>query len=439
MVLVALSLSTRPARAAFELGDQSWEGCSDLLDLARAELGANRVVTTKTLDWHSLGPNDAILVIHPLSPIDPEEAASFMRAGGRLGLFDDFGVGDRLLRTFNVEVRELPKRPALFLRGNEALAVARPVRETIASGEAATHPTVADVATVIFNHGIGYRHPELTAVLEVSSERPVSGELPEAVPVAIAGQVDKGRLFAVGDASAFMNLMLRFSGNREFARGVLRYLADGEKPQRRDGRLVIVVNEFGESGSFAGETTFEKSLTRFLRVMALGLEELSERGFPGWLHRIAGGLCGLGLIGWFARSAMSTYAPRLPRFARPVPLAAQGGIAGRLAVLASPTTSPDLAMLEVRSALAEALASSLSARLTAPLDELVQRAAERFELAPALVERVHRVHRWASDAESAVLSGTRSRVRQRQVLEAARIAEEVIEEVLAKVDPGRRP
>ncbi|MBM4359836.1 MAG: DUF4350 domain-containing protein [Deltaproteobacteria bacterium] len=425
-IVVVASLLARPALASFELEDTGWEGCSELLALARAELGSGRVLPIRTLDWRTITPADAILVIHPTRPIDPDEAAAFMRAGGRLGVLDDHGVADRMLRTFKVERVGLPAAPRRFLRGNKALAIATPIREPSSAGGAGTHPTVVDVPAVVLNHATGFVHPDLTAVLEVIGDRPGSEGAAESAAVAIAGQVDRGRLFAVGDPSAFMNLMLRFPGNRAFARGIVRYLGDGDPSAPRAGRLFVVVNDFDEASSFAGDTPLEKSLLRYLRVMAVGLEELRDRGFPWWLHSLAAASCALAAIGWFSRAAMKPYAPRLPRFARSVPLAAQGGVAGRLAVLAAPGSAPELAMLELRSALIESLALVLGTRDSAPLAELLELASKRGLVEAALLERLKRVERWMDAAESTVVRGGGSTVRRSQVLDAALIVDEVL-------------
>jgi hypothetical protein len=435
-VLAATLLVSVTARAAFELEDTGWEGCSELLALARAELGAQRVLPVSTLDWRAVTPADAILVIHPTRPIDPDEAAAFMRAGGRLGMLDDFGAADRLLRTFKVERKPLPEKPRQFLRGNKALAVARPVRDPTTPGGLGSHPTVVDVPAVVLNHATGYAYPDLTAVLEVLGDRTDGEGGAESVAVAIAGQVDKGRLFAVGDPSAFINLMIRIPANRMFARGVVRYLGDGDASAPRGGRLFVVVNDFDETSSFTGDTPVEKTLLRYLRVMAVGLEELRDRGFPWWLHSLVAATCALGAFGWFTRAAMKPYAPRLPRFARPVPLAVQGGVAGRLAVLSAPGSAPELAMLELRAALSETLVLALRSEERASLEELIELASKRLPLEPALAARLRRVQGWMVAAEATVVRGARSSLRRGEVVEAGRVVDEVLAAVLPRRGSG---
>ena len=414
------------AGAAFELADTSWEGCSELLGMARELLGTERVILTATLDWRALTSNDAVLLVHPTSPLDPDEAAAFMKAGGRLGVIDDYGRGDRLLEHFKLARRALPLHPSQVIRGNSALPVATPAYEPGAAQGLGVHPTVVDVSLVVLNHATGFDHPNLTPVLEVRGSRDVSGGEPDAVAVAVAGQVDKGRLFAVGDPSAFINLMLRYPGNRAFAKGVLRYLGDGDANQPRRGRLYVLVNDFDEARSFGGETPLRTAIERALRTMGAGLRELNANGLPWWLHTVAAAFCALAVFAWAVRAPMKLYAARLPRFAREVPLAGQGGIGGRLAVLAAPGTAPELALLELRQALVESLAAQLDKPDSTPLDALLQGLRASGELDEPTFTRASRIAETMREAETTVVRGARSKVRRAQLLDAARLVEELL-------------
>ena len=285
VVLVVLvgSLVPRNASAeAFDLNDASWEGCANLLELARSELGSDRVVVLSTLDWEQVKASDGVLVLHPTEPLDAEEAAAFMKAGGRMAVLDDYGKGDRLLSHFKIRRRALPTDPSRYLRSKPQLPIATPAFDTSGGDVLGLHPTVADVKQVVLNHGTGLVHPDLTPVLEVR----VRGGDPVAVAVAgqIEGEESKGRLFAMGDPSAFINQMLRYPGNRAFASGLVHYLADGDATEARRGRLFIVANEFGEKGSFGGVTPLRKSVDRKINAALEALEELRSDGFPWWLH-----------------------------------------------------------------------------------------------------------------------------------------------------------
>jgi hypothetical protein len=428
VMLLTASVAVRPARAvAFELNDAGWEGCAELLDLARTELGRDRVVVVATIDWEQLGPSDGIMLLHPLHSLDPEEAAAFMRAGGRLAVLDDYGRGDRLLEHFKIHRRALPSYPAQYLRGKPSLPIALPAVDSAGQEVLGLHPTVADVKQVVLNHGTGLRHPDLTPVLEVRGQRDGVASGPgETVTVAVAGQVDKGRLFAMGDPSAFINLMLRYPGNRRFAVGLVHYLADGDAVDPRKGRLYIVANEFGEGGSFGGVTPLRKALDRKLQALLEAFEELRDRGFPWWLHVAVAALSALAVLWWVARAMVRMYRSRLPRFAKSLPLAAQGGVAGRVAVLASPVAPPALALLELKSALCEALAQALGLAQATPgqlLDELGKRA----PLDPDLGARAARALGLMRAAEYALMGGGGMRVSKAQVAEAAEVVRAVVQ------------
>lgn len=410
---------------AFDLNDTTWEGCSDLLQLARNELGDDRVVVLSTLDWEDVKASDGILVLHPENPMDAEESAAFMKAGGRMAILDDFGRGDKLLAHFKIKRRLLPDEPASYLRGKTALPIATPAVDTSDGEVLGLHPTVADVKQVILNHGTGLRHPNLTPVLEVR----VRGEAP--VPVAVAGQIEgdkkKGRLFAMGDPSAFINLMLRYPGNRAFATGLVKYLADGDATEPRRGRLFVVVNEFTEQSSFGGVTPLRKSIDRKIEALIEAFEELRDKGFPWWLHVVVASLAALLVLWWVLRSLVRLYRSRLPRFARAVPLVAQGGVAGRVAVLSSDVSPPALALLEVRSALTEALAHHFGTSEQLAPAQLVQRLRDEVGLSEDLDREANAVLHTMRNAENAVVAGASAKVSEAEVRRAAGVTERLLE------------
>jgi hypothetical protein len=133
---------------------------------------------------------------------------------------------------------------------------------------------------------------------------------------------------------------------------------------------------------------------------------------------------------------MRLYAPRLPRFARTVPLAAQGGVAGRLAVLASPGAAPELAMLELRSSLVESLALALGEPESLSLAALLEAAARRGLVDGALLARGHEADKLMRRAESALVRGGRSTTSRRDVAEVAKAVAALLETL---GDPAGRP
>lgn len=425
MGLVTVLMASAAWAGPFDLNDASWEGCTDLLALARKELGKDRVVVLSTLDWEQVKAGDGVLVLHPEKPMDAEEAAAFMKAGGRMAILDDYGKGDRLLGHFKIHRRSLPAHPVNILRNKPSLPVATPAFDTSGGEVLGLHPTVAEVKQVVLNHGTGLRHPDLTPVLEVR----VRGGKP--VAVAVAGQIDgpkaKGRLFAMGDPSAFINMMLRYPGNRAFAQGLVHYLADGDATEPRRGRLFILANEFGERGSFGGVTPLRKTIDRKIEAFVEALDELRQNGFPWWLHMLVAAATAFVVVWWVLRSLVRLYKSRLPRFARAVPLVAQGGVAGRVAVLSSDVSPPALALLEVRSALVEALSAHLDMSTQTPPAQLVDELDKRHGLPSDLRQRARNMLSRMGSAETAVVAGAPPRVGDDEVGAAAELVDRIFE------------
>ena len=412
--------------APFALNDASWEGCAELLDLARGELGRDRVLVWSTLDWDQIKAGDGILVLHPTHALDPEEAAAFMKAGGRLAVVDDFGRGEALLRHFKIYRRSLPSQPAAYLRGKTALAIATPALDVDGNQVLGRHPTVANIEQVVLNHGTGLRHPELTPVLEVRAERA------EPVAVAVAGQIEgdtaKGRLFAMGDPSAFINMMLRYPGNRGFASGLIHYLADGDATEPRKGRLFIIANDFGERGSFGGVTPLRKTIDRKVEAVVDAFQDLRRDGFPWWLHIVAAALVALLVLWWVVKRLSKLYRLRLPRFARGVPLVAQGGLAGHVAVLSTKVAPPALALLEIRKALGDVLGDHLQLPRNSHPDELLRALHHRTSLSAGLQRDLRQLFGTMRGAEMAVVAGGGARILRKDVLHAWQVVERVIAE-----------
>src|SRR5262249_1344316 len=159
-------------------------------------------------------------------------------------ILDDYGEGEETLKRFHIYRTPPPSRPRQALRNKPALAIAEPVTDVVAGHNTGPHPVVAHVAQLVTNHPTGLRHPQLSPVLRIRAV----GE-PDVI-VAVAGQVGKGRLFAMSDPSAAINQMLRYPGNRAFVAGLMRYLVDDDGAFKRQGRVFIVANRFADEGSF---------------------------------------------------------------------------------------------------------------------------------------------------------------------------------------------
>jgi len=322
--VLVLSVISRTASAApFDPDSSDWEGCTRLVEVAREELGASRVNVVDEIDYEALAPGDGLLVLHPQGGYDLDELATFMRLGGRLAVADDFGDGDRLLDRFRIARKPSPSDPLQMLHGNPQLPIAVP-----ASG----HPIVADVGQVVLNHPTIVEHPDLSPLLRI----PLSGGDPGPF-VAVAGQVGEGRLVAIGDPSIFINSMMRYPGNRAFARNLVAYLLDGAGDRKRDAKLVIVHDHFKERGSRAGGLT--GGLRDRLRGFFNAVDTVRREGFGGLASRILALALAVAAGVWVVvRAAIRSKIPR-PRYAAANPEAehvARGLEDPRLAALVDP-------------------------------------------------------------------------------------------------------
>ncbi|MCC6213888.1 MAG: DUF4350 domain-containing protein [Polyangiaceae bacterium] len=420
----ALLLATPlPARAAFEASDPAWEGTSELYALAKSVLGAERIVLVATLDYSELTPADGLLVVHPEAELDYDELSAFLRAGGRAAIADDFGRADAVLGRFQIRRIPAPLRPAHALRRNASLPIAVPAAQVVAGQEQGRHPVVANVQQVVTNHPAGLLHPNLTPVLEI----PALGE--PTVTLAATGIIaGRGRLFALADPSVFINLMLRYPGNRAFAQGVVEYLVEDDSWGPRRGRLYVVANRFRQKGHFGGGTSFGQELRDQATALLESVDSLHTDGFPPLVSQLLAALASLAAAAWTATTALKVYRQSTPRYASATSPLALAGVAGRAAVLGAPTTHRALVVLELRSALLEALADRAGLPpLTSAAEVLA--AIERERLLGLDTQRVLRnVLAEMSRAEAAVSSSSGLRVSDRDVVrlraDVARILDE---------------
>ncbi len=414
----ALCRAAEARALAFEIGDEGWEGLSELYGIAKSELGPDRVKPVATLDWGALSKDDGVLMVHPTERIQAGEASDFMKLGGRVAILDDFGKGDDLLRRFKIERIRMLGRPVAVLRGNPELPIAEPWVEIARGQVGAPHPIVTNVKRLVLNHPMALIHPDLSPVLKVR----ISGE-PDAI-VAVAGQVEKGRLFAMSDPSALINSMMRYPGNRALAVGLIRYLAnDGERAQ---GRLYIVANDFKQEGTVGGEGSLMEDAEDAVRSAGDAIASVRETGFPPWLLAVLAAVGVTGLALWVARASGKPYKSPIPRYARSTPLAARGGVAGRFAMLAAPTTPKALVLLELKSALFEMVSQKFSLSSAPTAAEVMNAMREAKFLSGAEFGKLEAIVNRMADVESQLLRGGASRLNRDVVVDAERLVSDVV-------------
>jgi hypothetical protein len=181
-------------------------------------------------------------------------------------------------------------------------------------------------------------------------------------------------MLAIGDGSVVINSMLRFPGNRKLALAVVRYAVEDESWGRRSGKLYVVANDFDMTGSFGQEDSpFAGATSELRRAIAESLDALRHNGVSPLATYVAALVVGIGVLVWTGARVGRMHTHAMPRFARRVPVVAQGGIAGHAAVLGAPATSRALAILELKSALEEEIATRLGLDRAPPPEQLVAR------------------------------------------------------------------
>jgi hypothetical protein len=411
LVFSGFCLVPSQASGAFEVSDVEWQGTSELFEIARAELGRQRVEVVGTLDYGKLEPADGVLVLHPEVDLDGEELGAFLAAGGRVAVLDDLGKATSFLARYRIERVQAPLRPAATLRNNPDLPLAVPSVQEVAGQEQNRHPTVRDVDRLVTNHPTALTHPDLTPVLEI----PAIGE-PTAT-LAVTGVIAKrGRLFAMGDPSALINLMLRYPGNRAFAKHLTTYLVDRDDWGERGGKLYIVTNDFRQRGHFGGEEGAGQKLRDAVSGLDDALRSAHESGLPRTAALVLAAIALAFALVWALEHALRIYRRYVPRYALATPLVGQGGVAGRAAVLSAPTTERALVLSELRSALAEALAERLDVDPRAASSRLVEAVAARKVLDDAGVSALRKLFSELDQALTALSENRRLSVPERRVV-----------------------
>jgi len=422
--LFVLALGLTAWAKGFDVSDSSWEGESELYALAQQELGKARVEVLAAVDYERLTKDDGLLVLHPEVELDYNELSAFLRAGGRMAVLDDRGEAAHFLARFQIHRVEAPRNPAQSLRDNPDLAIAVPAVEQVAGQEQNRHPVVAGVERVVTNHPTALVHPNLTQVLKI----PALGE-PDAT-LAVTGIIAKsGRLFAMGDPSVVINEMLRYPGNRTFAHGLLKYLVENDAGVSRGGKLYIVANEFAQRGHFGGTRGLLAEFSNVSEALAEFSSDLEKNGLPATLALALAVFCAAGALAWALSYSSRLYRRSIPRYAVAPHLLAQGGLAGRAAVLSAPTTDPALVLIELRAALSEALCNALGlSRLSAPEQILAELSRKRL-LDAQQVAQTERLFRELGTAQGALLSRRRLNLARARVAALGRKVMEILAEI----------
>jgi hypothetical protein len=196
--------------------EPAWNGLSELRALA--DQTGVAVITPERFDVEQLGPEDALLVVHPVEALPSAELSAFLRSGGRLAIADDFGTGRALLAAFGIGVYPpQPDADTRYLRAQPHLMIA--TRQS-------SHPLSRSAAQIVTNRPQVLSHHHLDPIYALRNRHDA---------IVLTGAVGKGRLVAISDASVLINNMLQFDANRAFARDLLAYLVGAGR-----GRLFLI-------------------------------------------------------------------------------------------------------------------------------------------------------------------------------------------------------
>jgi len=188
-----------------------------------------------------------------------------------------------------------------------------------------------------------------------------------------------------------------------------------------------VTNRFSEEGSFGGETTLSKDVSRQLEGLSRWLESSRNEGLPSWLDALLAAAAALAVGYWVLKRSSRPYKSPLPRYARPVPLVAQGGVAGRFALLAAPTSPRSLALLELKSALFEALSQRFDLGPSPSPTALTKVVGSSENLDRAQMDELRDVMATMQRVEASVTGGRAAKVSRATVHHAAEVVRRVLE------------
>jgi hypothetical protein len=249
-----------------------------------------------------------------------------------------------------------------------------------------------------------------------------------------------------------MNSMLRYAGNKMFARNLLHYVGEapgksgagddtgkpaiGDDPvkpaptigddaggMRGKGRVFLVAGDFEQIGTFGDDLsgTWWPERMRSLRDT---FASVRAEGFPPMMAYLFAVLVGLGIVMWTGSRAGRTHKSAAPRFTRAIPLVQQGGVAGHAAIVAARHTPRLLAMLELKSALEEELCAALGMEENPGHEELAAALASRRWVGPEVLAHLRSLLLRMAQAETMMLSqrsgATMAAVRDREVLTASK-------------------
>ena len=273
LILTAWSAAAAAA-PDYDPGSTAWNGLSELGAVAAGS--GLTLEASRSIAWTDLGPADVLFVLYPTATIDAVHMATFIRAGGRALIADDYGRADEALARLGILRHPRSATPPRSHDGNPNLPIAVPVMPA--------HRLARGVAELVTNH---------PSTFTVGAGPDVVFGLGRKDTVVVAGALGGGRFVALSDPSVLINDMLAFDGNLAFAADLLDFLAPG-----RPARVVLVTGDVRITGvpRDAPEDSEPPTLNEALARLGGDLEELNDYLAPEAVLRTMAVVGGLGVL-----------------------------------------------------------------------------------------------------------------------------------------------
>src|SRR5262249_35116824 len=120
------------------------------------------------------------------------------------------------------------------------------------------------------------------------------------------------------------------------------------------------------------------------------------------------------------------YKSTTPRYARRVPLIAQGGVAGRFALLAAPSSPRSLALLELKSALFEAITQRFDLPAEPSPDGLLKQLRRAGSLDEGTLSALKEVLSMMQQVEASVVGGRHAHLSRSALARASSVVHHVL-------------
>ncbi len=261
----------------YSIYNEEWNGLTTFVAVVRG-MGL-RVRAPHMVDWGEIDRDDVLVLLYPTSQLDPSHLSAFVRNGGRVLIADDFGRSDQLLAQLGSILRSdaIGVGAARYHDDRPFAPIAQPYLPE--------HPLAQGVEELATNH---------PAILpEMGGAEAVIG-FGRGEAVVAAGTLGSGRFVVLSDPSVFINRMMQFPGNLQFAINVIRYLKiDGSTT-----RIVVVAGEFETRGQPKGlldDGTVRGSLSNMLSEFNMWLDDLNKYLLTEVSLRILAALLAVGI------------------------------------------------------------------------------------------------------------------------------------------------